>query len=640
MSNIVSFSELFENKFFRIPDYQRGYSWGNKEIDVFYQDLDNVFGMDNVHFTGVIMVNRFNESDFQCFFREGFEEERTDIGRGQITFGKKAYDLYNIVDGQQRFTTILIFMFCLIEKLENEDKKKRLLEKYFRTNYKGENKYFFGYHIDVPSRNYLVNTIFEDDNTEDRDKETLYTNNLLNAKKRFSEKLRNYDEGDISIFIDIIENKLKFFLLELEDNVDISMVFETTNFRGKELSALERFKNRVFYLLSNDNRLDESVKDEKRLEINETWLEIYRWLGKEGSKNINEDDFLKAFWIIRFSDETCEGEEPVREEFKQYQKHLFDMNFNKNSKGYRVRNNVGVDMPWLEEMRNAIALWYFINNPYEVDNDEEFNYQYTEKIQRSLYRIAHFSNGLGKFVQVFILALFRLLPRKEEDIEQGYFESIEEILYLVERHNIMMFLITGKRTHYNQEEVFRVALRFYSKNRTIPNELIDITKELFENIFVKEFSWKEKNNNWNEWVGRNFFLREYEEGLSGKMNKKEFVVKQIYPSEEYDSVRKEYKNFVNSQIATRNIYSNSLGNLLITNGKNSPKNFENLKEEIRKTTRDLTESEREIVKCYDDWTQEAIIERGRKIIDFICDKWDIPKPKSDTEYRRLLGQQK
>lgn len=186
-TNILSFAETFKNKIFRIPDYQRGYSWGEEEIKMFWNDLNNARINKKVHFTGVITVNNFSDSDIQNLLLEGFLVNNINNENNTLLINDEVYELCNIVDGQQRFTTILILLFCLIKKLKDTEREDILLKKYFRKPINGTNNYFFGYHIDVPSRNYLVHNIFEDEAMNREEKETLYTHNLQSAKAYFFE---------------------------------------------------------------------------------------------------------------------------------------------------------------------------------------------------------------------------------------------------------------------------------------------------------------------------------------------------------------------------------------------------------------------------------------------------------------------
>ena len=39
MKDMLSLSELFNRKLFRIPDYQRGYAWEKQQVEDFWNDL-------------------------------------------------------------------------------------------------------------------------------------------------------------------------------------------------------------------------------------------------------------------------------------------------------------------------------------------------------------------------------------------------------------------------------------------------------------------------------------------------------------------------------------------------------------------------------------------------------------------------
>jgi uncharacterized protein with ParB-like and HNH nuclease domain len=52
-SNLKTLSEIFNDKIFRIPDYQRGYSWGVDELEDLWRDIDNL-PSGKSHYTGMI----------------------------------------------------------------------------------------------------------------------------------------------------------------------------------------------------------------------------------------------------------------------------------------------------------------------------------------------------------------------------------------------------------------------------------------------------------------------------------------------------------------------------------------------------------------------------------------------------------
>ena len=81
-----SLSELFVgNKYFYIPDYQRNYAWEDKQINDFFDDFKaNYNGVNKRYYYGTILL--------QDRGTEGIKEK------------------YDIVDGQQRLTTLIVFV--------------------------------------------------------------------------------------------------------------------------------------------------------------------------------------------------------------------------------------------------------------------------------------------------------------------------------------------------------------------------------------------------------------------------------------------------------------------------------------------------------------------------------------------------
>ena len=79
MNNLKTLSDLFKDKIFRIPDYQRGYAWQEKQWEEFWDDLINLSD-DREHYTGVITL------------KENSKENQS--------VNDVPYKGYDIVDGQ------------------------------------------------------------------------------------------------------------------------------------------------------------------------------------------------------------------------------------------------------------------------------------------------------------------------------------------------------------------------------------------------------------------------------------------------------------------------------------------------------------------------------------------------------------
>ena len=84
-------SELFDGrKIFSVPYYQMAFAWEEKQLEDFIDDFENQ-DVSREYFFGTIL----------------FQERNS----------QKSFNMIDIVDGQQRITTLVIFMKNLIDKL-------------------------------------------------------------------------------------------------------------------------------------------------------------------------------------------------------------------------------------------------------------------------------------------------------------------------------------------------------------------------------------------------------------------------------------------------------------------------------------------------------------------------------------------
>lgn len=217
MSNeLVSLSSLFQNRLFRIPDYQRGYAWKKEQLVDFWEDLLNLHE-ERYHYTGLLSLKAVNKDNLQSW-----GEERWLIDNG--------YKVYHIVDGQQRLTTFSILMYEIISFIgdleENKEKTdedifigfesiKAIKDKYILRKRPPENlvkTYMFGYELDNPSYNYLKHIIFEElfGGTVI---ETYYTQNLFYAKKFFANNIKFLFEEEGVTSIENLYRKLTLKLM-------------------------------------------------------------------------------------------------------------------------------------------------------------------------------------------------------------------------------------------------------------------------------------------------------------------------------------------------------------------------------------------------------------------------------------------
>ncbi|MCI5178907.1 MAG: DUF262 domain-containing protein [Candidatus Electrothrix sp. AW3_4] len=269
MSNQQSLNQFFTRKILHIPKYQRSYAWGKQNVRELYEDIQEAYETNSTHYIGTIVLARTDSKD-----------------------------VYHIVDGQQRITTIIMFINAIIETLEDAQDKDYYTRFYIKSKKQ--------YKLKPLERDIeFFNRILEGDKTEEpHSKSQRY---LLDAYIEIENIINQLIEKPIE-FLRVIED---LYVLEfIEDNEsDAIRIFQTVNDRGKELSRMDKMKSLLFYF---SNKYLSQKYDEK---INNTFGEIFelyddiKLIGENQSINIisskqfNEDDLLRQHHIC-FSEES------------------------------------------------------------------------------------------------------------------------------------------------------------------------------------------------------------------------------------------------------------------------------------------------------------------------------------------------
>lgn len=259
--------EKLENKDFFIPSYQRGYRWGEREIIELLNDIND------------FMVDK-KENDFYCL---------------QPIVVKEDKSKYEVIDGQQRLTTI----FLIIKYLENKN--------YFKIEYETRKKSF----------EFLA---------EIKDKDENSTNNIdfyhflhaYKSIKKFFEKNSNIDKKR---FYDTLINDCKVLWYKISEDEIEQEVFIRLNI-GK-IPLLEEENIKALFLSKTDGVNKSDLEDraktwddaEKKLraENDYSYLVLNKinkeYIEKDSNKKyILNDDFLRIkVYLNAITDEIIKG---------------------------------------------------------------------------------------------------------------------------------------------------------------------------------------------------------------------------------------------------------------------------------------------------------------------------------------------
>lgn len=685
MRDLQSLQEIFINKIFRIPDYQRGYAWTTKQLGDFWEDLVNLQPNRN-HYTGVLSLMKVQNSVWK-----NWNDERWLIeGRN--------YSAFYVVDGQQRITTFVILIQALIEVLtELEENQGKMISEIMMGNFKLQDirdnyvvyamppqdiikSYKFGYESDNPSFDFLKHNILGEPHGGTL-LETFYTLNLSNAKTFFRDNLKKYYEKNgltgVEFLFRKLTHKLMFNVYEMSDDFDVFVAFETINNRGKKLSNLELLKNRLIYLttLYTEDELTTDEKTSLRGKINDAWKEIYYQLGRNKKYPLNDDDFLNAHWTIYF--------QYTRKKGSAYMTFLLDNHFIPQN----IYEKIEINSQNLQEYDELSDI---INNDQE-DSELEEDYQtngLVSKAKLTPKEIENYVNSLKSSVvhwfnswnpinnsdlhpeeQLWIDRLNRLGMSYFRPLVVASFLSPNQVVKnriklfsAIERFIFIAFKLAQVKSNFGSSEFYRHSRKLAKNQVEVETIVEDLNNKLLEfylyrppndsniffdvSLFQKYLERKFKNGEgYYGWSGLKYFMYEYEMSkvrergsqkidwkLFAKNEKDKVSIEHIFPQ---SPDKKEWPVFFKSGAKKNHkLYQGLLGNLLPLSmsinsslqndsfdGKKNSK-FNDRKQKLRQGYSDGSHSEIEVSQKKE-WTPELIFQRSMDLINFMDERWDV-----------------
>lgn len=276
---------LFDSsqKSYEVPVYQRAYSWEKQNWKTFLDDLLEQIQGDNNYFFGNILLEVLSKN-------------------------RK----YEIIDGQQRITTLTIFIRAMLNVLKSRENTPEL------------NNFDFKEKISI----YLKNggniklrpveydrACFDTLIVDNKNKFSISSpsqKRIKSAKEYFEKELAGFDTTKLLEILEKTENT-ELTIIELEGKKDSALMFELENNRGKELTNMEKIKSYFMYqmyVFSTPDEIETNIEG-----ISNIFKLIYLIISD--LKSMNEDSILiyhNNAYIKGFSYRNLDD---VKEEFKK-----------------------------------------------------------------------------------------------------------------------------------------------------------------------------------------------------------------------------------------------------------------------------------------------------------------------------------
>lgn len=661
MNELESLSQIFQDKIFRIPDYQRGYAWQGQQLRDFWEDIVNLQS-DRYHYTGLLSLKEMNDEE---------KSKLSDNDSWLLGIGFKAY---HIVDGQQRLTTFVIMLNEIIEficKLPDNNGKsddkiylgfetiKNIREKYISRKRPPENiiiTYLFGYENDNPSSEYLKYKVLGQE-YGGTIKETYYTKNLKYAKEFFRKELQAYYEKKgmegITDLYQKLTLQLKFNIHKIEDDYDVFVAFETMNNRGKRLTNLELLKNRLIYLttLYPCDILDETDQNALRELINKAWREVYYQLGRNENNLLSDDEFLRAHWIMYYSYSRKRGDDYIKFLLRKFShksifENLIEVDPDEEEPTVLMSDQLDDDddmeidslsnivtdeflqpkeiKDYVNSLNETAEYWYYTFYPEKCPDITEEEQVWIDKLNRI---------GIGYFRPIVAVSLIpRLGYSKDERI--AFYKAVERFIFIA-------FRMAMYQSSFKSSDYYRKTREVYMGNMSLSDVMEDLTNTTNENaadavrVFVtrmnKRFISQDGFYSWRE---LRYFLYEYEYSLASqykldklswadltKVVKDKITVEHILPQTPTKLYwRNNFRQFTPEEIKT---LSASLGNMLpLSQSINSKLQNDSFDDKKARGYSNGCHCEVEISR-EDSWDAKHIYDRGMKLLSFMETRWDF-----------------
>ncbi|STR26979.1 RloF [Helicobacter pylori] len=583
---LLNLDRVIEKGVFEIPSYQRGYAWQIRQLKDFWNDLKHVSKLgDKFHYMHSLTL-RESENEFES-------------------------SAFEIIDGQQRLATSLILLGLLAKITQNKDPKYSLinLEPILSYKYYGLSEAF--------------RAIMEEEKDLEAFKTSFfYAKNLIEAYAFFKEKISDTPVGTLEKMFDALTKKMLFSVVELNDNrIDPFSSFETINNRGKDLSTLELFKNRLHFVAHKicDGKKLETLQQE----INKTYTIVYYDLGQ--FKDDDLERFLKHFVAYYYGENS-----------NKFKERLLEMEFN----AHRKYDDANLDDEYdkIDELLFYLSysskVWNFLHTLDEkAITLKEFKIEITPKTRTLLEKMQRLNDLSDNAFLPLLLSLFTIQLVGRSANEQPYTtKELEVLLEYLERFGFLVYGVAGKNTAKNEWielafEAFR-AYRYGEENIVI-EKLPTLEKSFFNRqgnsaleLLEEGIHSKKNTEKWYQWgKALNYLLYEYELhhnpettlNFDSSIESIEHILPQK-PDQGYSAKEKSWAK--NPHIV------HALGNLLLI-AKNANSSLSNKPfEEKRKQYLKGSYSEKEVAKNAS-FGVAQIKERSEKLLDFLIAHYRI-----------------
>jgi hypothetical protein len=483
-AQLMCLPQIFHNRLFTVPDYQRAYAWEERQVEELLKDLDHL--MDDTaahrHYAGTLVVSRIAVSSSDAE--------------------------YYVVDGQQRLTTLITLLRVLAEHLPI-DARAEFDSLYLRRGPVGADRSVLRLNSDT--RQFFERVIMGGANSHNEPMYLEAHDRLLKARKLIAKWMKErIDEGtSIDSLRRAIEHKLGFLVYAPRESAETGIMFEVINNRGKPLSELEKVKNYLIYCCA---KLSATTLRES---IDENWSTILRDLSSaKKTSPSDESAFLRYCMVVHFRLNKTDSQYGYTELKKRM---ALDTVIREDNGRRAAIEEIGAFVNFMK----LAALWYA----------RLYGRQHSG-VSAGLIPVLDQIRGQDRHASIMPIFLALVIRHEGQGLE------LQRLLELVERLNFRVYMARGMtgRNDTGQGHLYGYAAAYYHGKLLdgIPNDERNLRREVLRNDHqaleyrLVEFSLgycpdsklatslkleQDSSEDFYDWGGLRYFLMNYEQAL-------------------------------------------------------------------------------------------------------------------------------
>ncbi len=464
MQNSKSIYEEFfvKDKKIIIPDYQREYSWTKDDIKIFLEDIKKSIEDNNGEnmYLGTI-----------------------------YTYEPENLNEVHIIDGQQRLTTTLLFLYVISNNIikDNSYMDFLYLDSGYEKRIKSDNK-----QLEMAYSYSLYEEDVEKDEANDQIEENMkLINSLLEEDIDLANKVNKFIRTSLNVSIVTVK--------KLNESLKI---FMNLNARGKELQAMEIIKSMLFSYILDMDLPDKNLK----LDLKDKFSDIINE-GDTNKYNKNMSNFKKILFLFisnldineveKKKLKASEKDKLFASKFMNILKEKYDLNSYKDMKKF------------IGDFKKFTITYIWWNNRlistyHKTDIEKEFRDKYTEikkgkcNEYATLVSYNHFNfNNLREDFYKEILYAFSVLEFNKlfnnyfsdgianHKIDLSFIErDNKEIINLIKENNIEGFKeLFNKKDYLITEKNYKEFVNKINELKKIEDiKELDLIKIVIKNI--------------------------------------------------------------------------------------------------------------------------------------------------------------